>query len=143
MELEKTNVPHIKSFMEIPGISAITLQRLSARSTPLRALQKILNDTNKHAALTKNRKNSKTNEERFSITSDELQAYLVLCVVTSQVKNSKIDIYCSKRVFVETSIYPKTMPPKRFLAISNFFHFANNDTFFVPYKFHVLRLLEG
>ena len=44
------------------------------------------------------------------------------------IKKPKIQINWSKRAIVETLIFRKTMPLKRFLQITEFFHFVNNDT---------------
>ena len=44
------------------------------------------------------------------------------------IKKPKIQINWSKRAIVETLIFRKIMPLKRFLQITEFFHFVNNDT---------------
>lgn len=46
----------------------------------------------------------------------------------AQVKKSKIQMNWSKRVIIKTQICRKTMPLKKFLQITRFFHFVNNDT---------------
>ena len=46
----------------------------------------------------------------------------------AQVKKPKIQINWSKRAIVETLIFRKTMPLKRFLQSTKFFHFVNFDT---------------
>ena len=45
----------------------------------------------------------------------------------AQVKKPKIQMNWSKRSIIETPIFRKCMPLRRFLHITNFLHFANND----------------
>lgn len=46
----------------------------------------------------------------------------------SQVKKSNIQLYWTTRAVVETPIFRKTMPFKRFRQISRFLHFSDNET---------------
>jgi hypothetical protein len=61
-------------------------------------------------------------------TPDEVKVCFALCILMSQVRKPKIKWYWSKRAVLETSIYSKTMPFRRFFLISRFLHFSDNES---------------
>lgn len=56
-----------------------------------------------------------------------------------QVKQSSINIYYSYRAIIETPIFTKTMPRKRFLALFHLLHFTGKDTMDEDDKLKKLR----
>ncbi|XP_015598511.1 piggyBac transposable element-derived protein 4-like [Cephus cinctus] len=133
---EEENIVNIKQFTETPGINPLVLRTLGANSTPLCVLKQILSDdffqmivteTNRYAAQMNMQRNTKMSKDWFPVTSDEIKAYFSLCIIMSQVKKSKIDLYWSKRRILETPVFPQIMPRKRFLSITHYLHFVNNE----------------
>lgn len=133
---EKENIVNIKQFTETSGINPLVLRRLGTNATPLCVLNQVLCDdffemivreTNRYAAQMKMEQNTKMNQEWFPVTNDEIKAYFSLCIIMSQVKKSKIDMYWSKRKILETPIFSKIMPRRRFLSITHFLHFVDNE----------------
>ena len=134
---EKENIVSIKQFTATSGITCSVLQRLGMDGIPLCVFKEVLCDdffeiivreTNRYAAQTRIEEDSKKKGEWYPLTKDELRAYFALCIIMSQTKKSKIDMYWSKRKIIETPIFSHVMPRKRFLAISHYLHFADNET---------------
>jgi len=48
---------------------------------------------------------TKMKEEWCPLTNDEVRAYFALCIIMSQIKKSKIDMYWSKQKILETHIF--------------------------------------
>ncbi|XP_042145916.1 piggyBac transposable element-derived protein 4-like [Ixodes scapularis] len=67
-------------------------------------------------------------EQWFDTTPDEIKAYFALCIIMTQVKKHTVKMNWSKRSIVETPIFGKTMSYVRFLLISRFLHFVDNET---------------
>jgi len=87
----------------------------------------IVRETNRYAAQMNMEHNTKMSKEWFPVTNDEIRAYFSLCTIMSQVKKSKIDMYCSKRKILEIPIFSQIMPRRHFLSITHFLHFVHNE----------------
>ncbi|XP_017756490.1 PREDICTED: piggyBac transposable element-derived protein 4-like [Eufriesea mexicana] len=74
-------------------------------------------------------KRRKVDDNWYPVTLDEVKAYYALHISMSQVKKSNVQLYWTTRAaVVETPIFKKTMPFKRFRQISRFLHFFDNET---------------
>ncbi|CAK9820042.1 PiggyBac transposable element-derived protein 4 [Anthophora quadrimaculata] len=134
---EDENIVNIKEFTETPGINPLVLRTLGADSTPLCVLKQILSDdffemivreTNRYADQMNMEHTTKMSKDWFPVTNDEIRAYFALCIIMSQVKKSKLEMYWSKRRIIETPVFSEIMPYKRFLSITHYLHFVNNET---------------
>ena len=63
------------------------------------------------------------------VTSAELRVFFALKMLQGIVKKPIEDMYWSKHPLLETPIYAKTMPFRRYKKIRQYLHFSNNDTF--------------
>ncbi|XP_014487785.1 PREDICTED: piggyBac transposable element-derived protein 4-like isoform X3 [Dinoponera quadriceps] len=135
---EEENVADIKSFSEISGINPLSLRRLGGNPTPLDVLKEVLNEdfwdtiveeTNRYArqVIEKEGCVTKKNQGWFPVSSDEMKAYIALCILMSQMKKPKMHMYWSKRYAISTPIFASTMPRDRFFDISSFLHFTDNE----------------
>ncbi|XP_043529386.1 piggyBac transposable element-derived protein 4-like [Frieseomelitta varia] len=136
---EKDNKPKIWNYTEIPGVKMATLSQLSENKRELDVFnvifenvfwENIVTETNRYAEQIINNKNKKRkiDETWVPVDCDEIKIYFALCIIIAQVKKPTIQMNWSKRAIIETPIFRKTMPLKRFLQITRCLHFANNDT---------------
>ncbi|XP_015436675.1 PREDICTED: piggyBac transposable element-derived protein 4-like [Dufourea novaeangliae] len=134
---EEENIVNIKQFTATSGINCLVSRRLGINATTLCVFKEVLCDdffeiivreTNRYAAQMKMVEVTKMKEEWCPLTNDEVRAYFALCIIMSQIKKSKIDMYSSKRKILETPIFSQVMPRKRFLAITHYLHFVDNET---------------
>lgn len=72
--------------------------------------------------------NTKINEEWYPLTNDEVRAYFALYIIVLQIKKSKINMCWSKRKLLEMPIFSQIMFRKRFLVITHYLHFIDNET---------------
>ncbi|XP_017795982.1 PREDICTED: piggyBac transposable element-derived protein 4-like [Habropoda laboriosa] len=135
---EESNKPKIWEYMQTPGIGVAILDQLGRSKRELDFLyimfdnvfwDNIVTETNRYAEQTiiDENKKKKIDETWIPVNSNEIKIYFALCIIMVQVKKPKIQMNWSKRAIIETPIFRKTMPLKRFLQITRFFHFANND----------------
>lgn len=136
---EKNNRPKIWNYMETPGIKTATLCQLGENKRELDVFnvifdnlfwENIVTETNRYAEQIINNKNKKRkiDETWVPVDRDEIKIYFALCIIIAQVKKPSIQMNWSRRAIIETPIFRKTMPLKRFLQITRCLHFANNDT---------------
>lgn len=78
-------------------------------------------------------------ETWIPVNCNDIKIYFALCIVVAQVKKPKIQMNWSNRVIIKTPIFRKTMPLKKFLQITRFFHFVNNDTTDEMDKLHKVK----
>lgn len=57
-----------------------------------------------------------------------MKAYIALSILMTQVKKSTVQMNWSKREIIHTPIYAQTMPYRRFMAITRFLHFSNDES---------------
>ncbi|XP_063233662.1 piggyBac transposable element-derived protein 4-like [Bacillus rossius redtenbacheri] len=69
----------------------------------------------------------KPNSNWFPTTCDEIQAYFTLCVMMAQAKKHSIRSYWSGKGMTRTPGIREVMSLKRFLDISRYLHFQNNN----------------
>ena len=62
-------------------------------------------------------------------TFDEMKAYLGILVLMGIVYKPRINMYWSTGTLLETPIFAKLMTRDRFLLLTKFLHFSNNDNF--------------
>ena len=91
--------------------------------------ENLVTETNLYAEQIINNENKRRKIDKawFPIDCDELKIYIALCIIAAEVKKPAIQMYWSKRAVIATPIFRETMPYKRFLQISRFLHFANNE----------------
>lgn len=135
----KDNVPQIKTFVGNPGIDSSVLHRQGENASARTMFEEVCDDsfwqtltseTNRYAQQTmKDGTNKKKMDEKWSpVTVDEMKAYIALSIIMSQVKKSSVKMNWSKRSIIQTPIFSQTMPFQRFVAITRFLHFSNNET---------------
>lgn len=132
------NVPQIKKFVAKPGINASVLDRLGPNPTKLNVFQEVFDnnfwelfatETNRYAQqVIESEDTKKIDEEWWPVTVDELKAYMALSIIMTQVKKPCVQMNWSTRKIIHTPIFVETIPFRRFLAITRFIHFTNNDT---------------
>lgn len=134
------NIPQIKPFTASPGIKNPVLHRLGNDPSALQVfgevfgkefLEMLTDETNRYAEQIiqgDNTKSKKIDQEWFPVIIDEMKAYIALSIIMTQVKKPCVQMNWSKRVIIHTPIFAQTMPYRRFLAITRFLHFANNDS---------------
>ncbi|CAD1472353.1 unnamed protein product [Heterotrigona itama] len=136
---EENNKPKIWNYTETPGIKVATLCQLGRNKRELDVFniifdnafwENIVTETNRYAEQIINNKNKrrKIDDTWFPVDRDEIKVYFSLCIIIAQVKKPTVQMNWSRRAVVETPIFRKTMPLKRFLQITRCLHFANNDT---------------
>lgn len=133
------NVPQIKPFTAHPGINDLVLERLGLNPTPLKFFEEVFDiefwqmltdETNRYAEQVINNEYGepkKIDEKWFAVTVDEMKAYIALSIIMTQVKKPSVQMNWSKRKIIYTPIYEQTMPYRRFLSITRFLHFSDND----------------
>lgn len=125
--------------MQTPGIRVAILDQLGRSKRELDFFyimfdnvfwDNIVTETNRYAGQTiiNENKRKKIDETWILVNCNEIKIYFALCIIMAQVKKPKIQMNQSKRAIIKTPIFRKTMPLKRFLQITRFFQFANNDT---------------
>lgn len=135
------NTPSIKRFKANPGIKESVLRRLGSKPSASKVFEEVFDqefweslttETNRYAAQViegdDDTKKKKIDERWFPVTIDEMKAYIALSIIMTQVKKPCVQMNWSKRVIIHTPIFGQTMPYRRFLAITRFLHFANNDS---------------
>jgi len=135
--IETGDKPSKLHFTGNPGIKPAIIRNLPPEPSPLEIFQLMVHDslwdeiateTNKFAVqfFDKN-PNSPTISQWFPTTSHEIKAYCALCVVMAQVKNSNLQSYWSIRKSIHTPFFSELIPFKRFVLLSKFLHFTNNE----------------
>ncbi|KAL2717623.1 piggyBac transposable element-derived protein 4-like [Vespula squamosa] len=136
---ETNNVPIIWNYSQSCGIKDFVLNQLSDDHGVLELFFTVFDEnfwnllvtqTNLYAdqIMSNERKRRKMDDTWFSVTQDEMKAYYALCILMTQVKKSNVQMYWSKREVIQTPIFGKIMPFKRFRQISRFLHFSDNET---------------
>lgn len=137
---KQDNSPQIKTFTANPGINKTILNRLGATPTAREMFEEFFDDvfwqtltteTNRYAQQIidgPQAEKKKIDENWYPVTVDEMKAYMALSIIMSQVKKPKVVMNWSKRAIIHTPIFAKTMPFRRFAAITRFLHFSNNAT---------------
>ncbi|XP_066585582.1 piggyBac transposable element-derived protein 4-like [Prorops nasuta] len=136
---EKNNKPKIWKYTQTPGITAAIQDQLGGSKRELDFFNiifdnvfwdNIVQETNRYAEKIKSHTHTKRimDETWMPVDRNEIKIYFALCIIMAQVKKPKIQMNWSKRAIIETPIFRKCMPLRRFLQITRFLHFANNDT---------------
>lgn len=132
------NEPQIKQFTATSGIKPNVLQRLGSDPSALKVFSEVFTEqfwellakeTNIYAEqiITEGSKKKKIDNEWFQMSVDEMKAYFALSIIMTQVKKPTVQMNWSKRGIIHTPIFAQTMPFRRFLAITRFLHFSNNE----------------
>ncbi|KAG8238150.1 hypothetical protein J437_LFUL017263 [Ladona fulva] len=128
---EKDNVPELKQFTEISGVSN--------NPKPQQVFEEVLSDdfwemlsseTNRYAKQvveSEQYKEKDIDKKWFDANPDEMKVFFALCIIMSQMKKTWVQMNWSKRAIIHTPIFGETMPFRRFLGISLFLHFTNNE----------------
>ncbi|CAL7934534.1 unnamed protein product [Xylocopa violacea] len=135
---EKHKKPKIWKYMQTPGIRAAILDQLGRSKRELDFFyimfdnvfwDNIVQETNRYAEQTISYKHKRKgiNETWIPVDCNEIKIYFALCIIMAQVRKPKIQMNWSKRAIIETPIFRKSMSLKRFLQITRFLHFVNND----------------
>lgn len=135
---ETNNRPIIWKYSESRGVKDYVLNQLGANHGLLDLFFVVFDEnfwdilvsqTNLYAKQIMNdERRRKLDDGWFPVTQNEMLAYFALCILMSQVKKPNIQMYWSTREVVETPIFGKVMPLKRFTQISRCLHFSNNVT---------------
>ncbi|KAK2578806.1 hypothetical protein KPH14_012835 [Odynerus spinipes] len=135
---ETNNRPIIWKYSESPGVKDYVLNQLGANHGLLDLFFVVFDEnfwdilvtqTNLYAKQIMNdERRRKLDDGWFPVTHNEILAYFALCILMTQVKKPNIQMYWSIREVVETPIFGKVMPLKRFTQISRCLHFSNNVT---------------
>ncbi|XP_015185810.1 PREDICTED: piggyBac transposable element-derived protein 4-like [Polistes dominula] len=132
---DKENNSKIWQYSRIPGMNI----EMTEETTALQMLNQILSkdfwniivtESNRYASQTigDTARKIKKSEEKWRDTNiDEIQAYFALCILMAQVRKLNVQSYWSRKSIIETPIFGKTMPLLRFMQLSHFLHFSNNE----------------
>lgn len=131
----KENESKIWQYSRVPGMNIEMREQITALQMLNQFLSKdfwniIVTESNRYASQTIRdvTRELKQLEEYWKDTNiDEIQAYFALCILMAQVKKPNIQSYWSRRSIIETPIFRKTMPLRRFTQLSHFLHFSNNE----------------
>lgn len=118
------NTPIIWKYSETRDIKSSVLNNLSKDPGLLELFSIVFDkfweilatETNRFGlqAMHNKQKRRRVDDTWYSVTLDEMKAYYTLCILMAQIKKSNIQMYWSKRAVVETPIFRKIMPFKRF-----------------------------
>ncbi|XP_015437848.1 PREDICTED: piggyBac transposable element-derived protein 4-like [Dufourea novaeangliae] len=146
---ESDNTPTIWEYSEACGVKGYVLDRLGTNDGLLDLFLIIFNEnlwdivvteTNRYAEqIMSNGRRRKQDDGWFPVTKDEILAYYALCILMAQIKKPNIQMHWSKREVIETPIFTKVMPLKRFTQISRCLHFSNNLTDCNNDRLHKIR----
>nr|XP_033190357.1 piggyBac transposable element-derived protein 4-like [Bombus vancouverensis nearcticus] len=136
---EETNDPKIWNYTEIPGIKVAILSQLGENKKELDFFniifdnifwENIVTETNQYANQIMNNENKRLKIDKtwFPVDSGEIKIYFALCIIMAEVKKPTIQMNWSKKAVIETPIFRKTMPFKRFLQITRCLHFSDNNS---------------
>ncbi|CAK9832739.1 PiggyBac transposable element-derived protein 4 [Anthophora retusa] len=135
---ESDNTPTIWEYSEACGVKDYVLDQLRTNDGLLDLFfiifdenfwDVIVTQTNLYVQqIISNGIRRKLDDGWFPVTKDEVLAYYALCILMAQVKKPNIQMHWSKREVIDTSIFRKVMPLKRFTQISRCLHFSNNVT---------------
>nr|XP_022921145.1 piggyBac transposable element-derived protein 4-like [Onthophagus taurus] len=135
---ERRNSQKIWYYTMTPGIRAAALRQLGGSRRQLDVFNLIFDDvfwenivteTNRYAdqIRTNSRRTRQIDDSWFPVDSNEIKRYFALTIIMAQVKKPRIQMNWSKRAVIETPIFRKSMPLKRYLQITRCLHFANNN----------------
>lgn len=135
---EKNNEPKIWKYTQTPVIRAAIQDQLGGSKKELDFFNiifdnvfwdNIVQETNRYAEQIKSYTHTRRiiDETWTPVERNEIKIYFALWIIMAQVKKPKIQINWSKRAIIETPIFRKCMPLRRFLQITRFLHFADND----------------
>jgi hypothetical protein len=120
-----------------PGMKPAIIRNLPPDTNPMEVFQLMVHDslwdeitteTNRFAVqFYEKNPNSPTISQWFPTTSHEIKAYCALCVLMSQVKKPNLRSYWSIRKSLHTPFFSEVIPFKRFVLLSKFLHFTNNE----------------
>lgn len=132
------NTPIVLKYSETHGIKASVLNNLSEDPKILDLFSIVFDNKLWEILVTKTNRfayqimhdeyKRRKVDNWYPVTIDEVKAYCALCILMSEVKKSNVQLYWTTRAVVETPIFRKTMPFKRFRQISRFLHFSDNET---------------
>nr|XP_034194807.1 piggyBac transposable element-derived protein 4-like [Osmia lignaria] len=132
---ETDNRPTIWEYSESRGVKHYVLNQLGTNYGILDLFFVVFDEnlwdivvtqTNLYAEQIMDNGRKRLDDGWFSVTKDQILAYFALCVLMSQVKKATIQMYWSKREVIETPVFGKVMPLKRFTQILRCLHFSNN-----------------
>lgn len=135
---EKRNNKKIWDYTMTPGIREAALCQLGGSRRELDIFNLIFDDifwenivteTNRYADQIRAnpRRTREIDDTWFPVDSNEIKRYFALSIIMAQVKKPRIQMNWSKRAVIETPIFRKSMPLKRYLQITRCLHFANNN----------------
>ncbi|XP_017759329.1 PREDICTED: piggyBac transposable element-derived protein 4-like [Eufriesea mexicana] len=135
---ERRNSPKIWDYTMTPGISEAALCQLGGSRGEFDTFNltfddifwnNIVTETNQYANQLRENPHTrrKIDETWFPVDSTEIKRYFALTIIMAQIKKPRIQMNWSKRAVIETPIFRKSMPLKRYLQITRFLHFSNNN----------------
>jgi hypothetical protein len=65
--------------------------------------------------------------EWFDTTTDEMKAFIALCMLQSQVKKHELRAYWTTKKVIETPFFSSVMPYKRFVLLYRYLHFDSTS----------------
>jgi hypothetical protein len=86
----------------------------------------ISQETNDYAQKQLSNQKRKDDDLWFDTTEDEIKAYFSMCILMSQVRKRRIQLYWSKDRCIETPIFSELMSRERFLLSCRFLHFTDD-----------------
>ncbi|XP_053987416.1 piggyBac transposable element-derived protein 4-like [Hylaeus volcanicus] len=134
------NNPKIWQYSNTSGVNESVLERLGSNVSVLDVFNEILDEQFWQLLVTEmnrfanqqltdnNYKKKRFDEKWFPTNVYEMKAYFALCIIMAQVKKPSVQMYWSKRTVILTPIFEETMPFWRFLLLSRYLHFSNEET---------------